>query len=57
MTTVLKLGGSVVTEKSEPETVDRAALDVVADDIADAVATDGSERQSDLVVVHGGGSF
>ncbi|QSG09501.1 isopentenyl phosphate kinase [Halapricum desulfuricans] len=49
MTTVLKLGGSVVTDKDEPETVDRAALT----DAADAIA----EANGDLVVVHGGGSF
>jgi len=49
VTVVLKLGGSVVTEKAEPETVDEAALAAAAD----AVATSGD----DLVVVHGGGSF
>jgi len=50
MTVVLKLGGSVVTEKDQPETVadDRLA------DLAAAVADSGV---SDLVVVHGGGSF
>jgi isopentenyl phosphate kinase len=51
MTTVLKLGGSVVTEKAAPETVDRAALDAAADALA---AADGAGT---LVVVHGGGSF
>jgi isopentenyl phosphate kinase len=50
MTTVLKLGGSVVTEKDEPEQVDEAALAWTAD----AVAASGVER---LVAVHGGGSF
>jgi isopentenyl phosphate kinase len=50
MTVVLKLGGSVVTEKDEPETV---AADRLAD-LASAVADSGV---SDLVVVHGGGSF
>ncbi|WP_254271486.1 isopentenyl phosphate kinase [Haloarcula marina] len=49
MTTVLKLGGSVVTEKAEPETVDEDALAAAADAVA--AGTD------DLVVVHGGGSF
>ena len=49
MTTVLKLGGSVITEKSEAERVDDRALSAVAD----AVAAAGT----DLVVVHGGGSF
>ena len=49
MTTVLKLGGSVVTVKDEPETVDDAALSAAAESVA--AATD------DLVLVHGGGSF
>jgi len=46
---VLKLGGSVITEKDRPETLDGPALDRAADAVADADA--------DLVVVHGGGSF
>lgn len=49
MTTVLKLGGSVVTAKDEPETVDRGALADAADAVADA--------DDALIVVHGGGSF
>jgi len=62
VTTVLKLGGSVVTDKSEPETVDREALDDAAAAIAAADTTGGSDAvgtaDSDgLVVVHGGGSF
>jgi isopentenyl phosphate kinase len=50
MTVVLKLGGSVVTEKARDETVagDRLA------DLAETVADSGVD---DLVVVHGGGSF
>ncbi|WP_276257446.1 isopentenyl phosphate kinase [Haloglomus litoreum] len=64
MTTVLKLGGSVVTRKDAVETVDterlaRAAAAVGAvhgreapDDAADAVPA-----PAELVVVHGGGSF
>jgi isopentenyl phosphate kinase len=54
MTTVLKLGGSVITEKDTPETIDDAALADVAGAVGDAVETDGAD---DLVVVHGGGSF
>jgi isopentenyl phosphate kinase len=50
MTTVLKLGGSVVTEKDEPERVDEAALSAAADAI-------GAAEPPRLVVVHGGGSF
>jgi isopentenyl phosphate kinase len=49
VTTVVKLGGSVVTRKDEPETVDRATLERAAAALADA--------QGHLVVVHGGGSF
>jgi isopentenyl phosphate kinase len=50
MTTVLKLGGSVITEKDRAETLDGRALDRAADAVAGS-QTDG------LVVVHGGGSF
>jgi isopentenyl phosphate kinase len=49
MTTVLKLGGSVITEKDTPETVDDAALSRAAEAVADF--------DGDLVLVHGGGSF
>ncbi|WP_434521723.1 isopentenyl phosphate kinase [Halorubrum sp. AS12] len=51
---VLKLGGSLITEKDRPETLDDAALDAACDAVADALATGGIDR---LVVVHGGGSF
>lgn len=54
MTTVLKLGGSVITEKDRAETLDGPALDAAADVIADALASDAVGR---LVIVHGGGSF
>ncbi|MFW6457966.1 MAG: isopentenyl phosphate kinase [Halodesulfurarchaeum sp.] len=47
---ILKLGGSVITEKSEPETVDAPALNSAARAI-------GGADLSQLVVVHGGGSF
>ncbi|WP_181684721.1 isopentenyl phosphate kinase [Halorhabdus salina] len=50
MTTVLKLGGSVITEKESPETIDEAALTAAADAIA-------GSNVEDLIVVHGGGSF
>ncbi len=56
MTTVLKLGGSVVTDKEVPETVDEEALGRAADAIAGALAG-GSVDPGELVVVHGGGSF
>ena len=49
MTLLLKLGGSVVTAKDTPETVDEAALG----DAAAALAT----AREPLVLVHGGGSF
>ena len=54
MTAVLKLGGSVITEKSRPETLDGESLDAAADAVASAVDSGAVE---DLVVVHGGGSF
>jgi isopentenyl phosphate kinase len=47
---VLKLGGSVITEKDEPETVDDERLAALAASIGDA-------GSGDLVLVHGGGSF
>jgi isopentenyl phosphate kinase len=50
MTVVLKLGGSVVTEKSQPETVDEERLAALATVI-------GESGISDLLVVHGAGSF
>ncbi len=51
--TILKLGGSVITDKDSPETVNDAALDRAVDAIADASDQSGSS----LVIVHGGGSF
>lgn len=53
--TILKLGGSVITEKDTPETVDDDALDSVIRAIAesDVVAQD----DGSLIIVHGGGSF
>ena len=48
MTTIVKLGGSVITEKDRAETLDGEALNQAADALA---------RAEDLVVVHGGGSF
>lgn len=56
MTTVLKLGGSVLTRKDVPESVDADALARAADAIAGALggSIEGPDR---LVVVHGGGSF
>ncbi len=50
MTVVLKLGGSLVTDKHAPETVADEALDEAAASIAGADV-------ADLVLVHGGGSF
>lgn len=46
---VLKLGGSVITKKEQPETIDEAALQTAADRL--------SETEEPLVLVHGGGSF
>ena len=47
---VLKLGGSVITDKDRPETIDYASLDRAAGAVA-AADTNG------LILVHGGGSF
>jgi isopentenyl phosphate kinase len=52
MTTVLKLGGSLITDKERAETLDDAALSAAADAIADADGEDGG-----LALVHGAGSF
>jgi isopentenyl phosphate kinase len=52
MTTVLKLGGSVITHKDQPETVDADALARTAAAIGGAV-----DDGEDLVLVHGAGSF
>ena len=51
---VLKLGGSLITEKDRPETLDDDALAAACDAVADALADGAVDR---LVVVHGGGSF
>jgi len=47
---VLKLGGSVITEKAKPLTPNLKAVKRLAEEISDAKVTS-------LVVVHGGGSF
>ncbi len=54
MVTVLKLGGSVITRKDEPETLDQTAISSVAS------AVGGAMDRGDvagLVLVHGGGSY
>ena len=51
---VLKLGGSLITEKHRPETLDADALEAACDAVASALAEGAVER---LIVVHGGGSF
>ncbi|RKD94962.1 isopentenyl phosphate kinase [Halopiger aswanensis] len=52
---VLKLGGSAITDKERPETLDREALERAADAISGT--RDGAAGAEDLVIVHGGGSF
>jgi isopentenyl phosphate kinase len=49
VTLVLKLGGSVITDKQRPETLDEANLARAAAAVADC--------DEELVLVHGGGSF
>ncbi|WP_418286736.1 isopentenyl phosphate kinase [Halorubrum sp. DTA46] len=51
---VLKLGGSLITRKDRPETLDETALDAASDAIAAAVSSGAIDR---LVLVHGGGSY
>lgn len=50
MTTLLKLGGSLLTDKAAPETLDEASLERVSDRLV-------AGRPDRLVIVHGGGSF
>lgn len=50
MTIVLKLGGSLITEKTDSRRVDTAILSAVASTIGDATP-------DQVVIVHGGGSF
>jgi isopentenyl phosphate kinase len=54
MTTVLKLGGSVITDKTAARTVDHEALDTAARTIGSHCA---DSEGDPLVLVHGGGSF
>lgn len=49
-TIILKLGGSVITHKAQPETVDSEGLQTAAEAIGEADV-------DNLVIVHGGGSF
>ncbi|MEZ3114644.1 isopentenyl phosphate kinase [Halobaculum sp. MBLA0147] len=51
---MLKLGGSVITQKDRAETLDGAALDAAADAVAAALEAGTVDR---LVLVHGAGSF
>ena len=56
---VLKLGGSLITEKDRPETIDENALAAACEAIASVLDdnTDASNGLGRLVLVHGGGSF
>jgi isopentenyl phosphate kinase len=62
MTTVLKLGGSVLTDKHDHETVDEEALTTAAAVMGDSLDASPDEPRATVdghppVVVHGGGSF
>lgn len=50
MTAVVKLGGSLITDKAGEEAIDRTSLEEVARMIGEA-------PPADRIVVHGGGSF
>lgn len=54
---VLKLGGSVITDKSTPETVDGHALERAAAALAEVRDGGDDQTRPGLVVVHGAGSF
>jgi isopentenyl phosphate kinase (EC 2.7.4.-) len=62
MTTVLKLGGSVLTQKDQSETVDDAALATAARVVGESLGPTSDDPTANpdggsLVLVHGGGSF
>ncbi|ERH10852.1 MAG: isopentenyl phosphate kinase [halophilic archaeon J07HX64] len=62
MTTVLKLGGSVLTDKHSPETVDEEALATAAEVIGKSLDASPDDPRATVdehppVVIHGGGSF
>ncbi|WP_323172404.1 isopentenyl phosphate kinase [Natrialba sp. PRR66] len=54
---VLKLGGSAITDKDRPETLDGQSLAAATDAIASSFGADGDGAVDELVIVHGGGSF
>jgi isopentenyl phosphate kinase len=55
--TVVKLGGSVITRKEDPETVDDRRLEAVCETIAASRPSETGDEDGDLVLVHGAGSF
>jgi len=55
--TILKLGGSVITDKETPETVDDDALAGVIAAIAESAVIDDESDEANLIIVHGGGSY
>jgi isopentenyl phosphate kinase len=48
--TVLKIGGSVITNKTQPSTANTSAIERLAEEISEA-------KVSHLILAHGGGSF
>ena len=50
---ILKVGGSVITDKGRPLAIDREAMEAVCGEISRAYV-DGVRR---IVVIHGGGSY
>ena len=54
MTTLIKLGGSLVTDKQKPKSFHRDAVQAIARQLADLRANDPERR---LVLGHGSGSF
>ena len=48
--TLLRLGGSVITDKNQPETLNHANIQAIATILS-------NHRPKNLIIVHGGGSF
>ena len=52
-TLILKIGGSVITDKEKPLTIDRGSIEAIAMEIDEAYR-EGSRK---IVLIHGGGSY
>jgi isopentenyl phosphate kinase len=50
---ILKIGGSVITDKERPLTIDRESIEAIAQEISEAYR----EGLRKIVLIHGGGSY